>query len=372
MHRRLRPELFARLLAAVSVLAAFAAPARADTVYVVSQSTGGLFRFEASNPAGTITVISGTGTFNTPTALALGPDGDLYVGESGDGDQIVPRIRRVTVTGSTATISTVVTLTGTDQAIYGPGGKLAPAAIAFRRPIDGGQMLVGRNPEPQLGQSTGPVVKVSGWNTGEPTVANFTSGTSLDSSPGLAVSASDGALYVSNSAYGGGGQSIAGQVDRFDAAVDPALFVSTVVSGSGNPIANFGPTGLAVYGSTLYSASTQSSSVYATDVTTGQTSLLGRIQPDFATAFGFDVGALARLSNGDLLTGSVSGLNRSLYLVPASGTGQLLNPYFTYGDFGSIGGIAVVPVPEPTALALAATAAVGLGWRCARRRSRRA
>jgi hypothetical protein len=371
MHRHLRSGLFARLLAVAPILVAFATPARADTVYVVSQSTGGLFRFEASNPAGTITVISAPGTFDTPTALALGPDGHLYVGESGSDPAFAPRIRRVIVTGSTATISTAVILTGTDQSIYGESGKLAPAAITFRRPSDGGQMLVGRNPEPQLGQSTGPVVKVTDWNTEKPTVVNFTIGTALNSSPGLAVSASDGALYVSNSAYGGGGQSIVGQVERFDAAVNPALFVSTVVSGSGNPIANFGPTGLAVFGSTLYSASTQSSSVYATNLTTGQTSLLGTIQPDFAIAFGFDVGALARLSNGDLLTGSVSGFNPSLYLVPASGTGQLLNPYFTYADFGSIGGIALVPVPEPTALALAATAAVGLGWRCSRRRLRR-
>jgi hypothetical protein len=362
MHRQL-----ARLLATVLLFAAFTAPALADTVYVVSQSTGGLFRFEASNPVGTITVISGTGTFNTPTALALGPDGHLYVGESGDGDQIVPRISRVTVTGSTATISTVVTLTGTDQAIYGPNGQLAPAAIAFRRPSDGGQMLVGRNPQ---AQSTGPVVQVTGWDTPAPTVANFTTGTALNSSPGLAVSASDGALYVSNSAYGGGGQSIAGQVEQFDASQDPAPFAGTVVPGSGGPIPEFGPTGLVVSGSMLYSASTQSSSVYGTNLTSGQTSLLAAIQPDFVTAFGFDVGPLARLSNGDLLTGSVSGLNPSLYLVPASGTGQLLTPFFSYQDFGAVSGIAVVPVPEPTALALAAMAVAGLGWRCTRRRPR--
>jgi len=367
MHRPLRSGLFARLLAVAPILVAFATPARADTVYVVSQSTGGLFRFEASNPAGTITVISAPGTFDTPTALALGPDGHLYVGESGSDPAFAPRIRRVIVTGSTATISTAVILTGTDQSIYGPEGKLAPAAITFRRPSDGGQMLVGRNPQEQ---STGPVVKVTGWNTAEPAVANFTTGTALNSSPGLAVSGNDGALYVSNSAYAG--QSIAGQVERFDAAADPAPFVGVVVPGSGDPIANFGPTGLVVSGSMLYSASTQSSSVYGTNLTTGLTSLLGAIQPDFVTAFGFDVGPLARLSSGDLLTGSVSGANPSLYLVPASATGQLLSSYLSYQDFGAIGGIAVVPVPEPTTVALAATAAVGLGWRCVRRQSRRA
>lgn len=363
MHRHLRSCCPASLLAAALLLASVAVPAIADTVYVVSQSTGGLFRFEASNPAGTITVISAPGTFNTPTALALGPDGHLYVGESGDDPEFEPRISRVVVTGSTATISTVVTLTGTDTAIYGEGGTLAPAAIAFRRPSDGGQMLVGRNPQ---AQSTGPVVKVSGWDTATPTVANFTTGTSLNSSPGLAVSASTGALYVSNSAYVGPG--ISGQVEQFNAAQDPAPFVSEVVPGAGGPISGFGPTGLSVFGSMLYSASTQNSSVYATNLTTGSTALLGQIN----SLSGFDVGALARLSNGDLLTGSVSGANPSLYLVPAAGTGQLLDPFFSYNDFGAIGGIAVVPVPEPAALALAATAAVGLGWRCARRRSRRA
>ncbi len=368
MHRA-----FTSLLTAAAIAcAALAATARGDLVYVVSQSTGGLFRFDASDPAGTLAVISAPGAFSRPTALALGPDGHLYVGESGDGDTIVPRISRVTVTGSTATITPVVTLTGTDQTIYGASGRLAPAAIAFRRSGDGGEMLVGRNPENQFGQSTGPVVKVTGWNTSQPTIATYTSGASLNSSPGLAVSSADGSLYVSNSAYGGGGRDIAGQVDRFDAASDPAPFVGTVVSGSAGPISSFGPTGLAIFGSTLYSASTQSSSVYATNLVTLETTLLGRIAPDFETAFGFDVGPLGRLSSGDLLTGSVSGLNPSLYLVSASGTGQLLAPFYTYEDFGSIGGIAIAPVPEPTALALAVAAAVGLGFRCMRSRSRRA
>lgn len=359
MHRQL-----ARLLAAALTLAAFAAPTRADTVYVVSQSTGGLFRFDSANPAGTITVISAPGTFNTPTALALGPDGHLYVGESGDGPEFEPRISRVEVTGSTATISTVVTLTGTDTAIYGAGGTLAPASIAFRRPSDGGQMLVGRNPQ---AQSTGPVVKVSGWDTPTPTVTNFTTGTSLNSSPGLAVSAGDGALYVSNSVYVQ--PAFSGTVERFDSTGN---FVSEVLPGTSG-ISGLGPTGLAVSGSTLFSSSTGFTSyVYATNVATGLTSPLGRIEFNNTTAFGFDAGPLALLSSGDLLTGSVSGFNPSLYLVPASGTGQLLDPFFSYAAFGSIGGIAVVPVPEPTALALAAMAAVGLGWRCARRRSRRA
>lgn len=365
-------RVFTSLFTAAAIAcAALVATARGDTVYVVSQSTGGLFRFDASDPAGTLAVISAPGAFTNPTALALGPDGNLYVGESGNGDTVVPRISRVVVTGSTATITSVVTLTGTDQTMYGTSGRLAPAAIAFRRQSDGGEMVVGRNPETLYGQSTGPLVKVTDWNTAQPTVSTYTSGVSLNSSPGLAVSAGDGSLYVSNSVYGGGGQGISGQVERLNATLDPASFVSTVVSGSSSPIANFGPTGLAVFGSTLYSASTNSSSVYATNLLTDQTSLLGRIEPDFSTAFGYDVGPLARLSNGDLLTGSVSGFNPSLYLVSASGTGQLLTPFYTYADFGSIGGIAIAPVPEPTGLALAVAAAAGLGWHCMRRRSRR-
>ena len=331
--------------------------ARADTVYVISKSTGGLFRFDSGDPAGTIVTLAGVGTFNVPTALALGPDGHLYVGESGANvdTSFVPRIRKVVVTGTTAAISTAVTLSGTDAAIYGPTGKLYPAAIAFRRAEDGGEMLVGRNPEKQ---ATGPVVKIAGWNTPTPVAANFTTGATLASSPGLAVSSVDGSLFVSNSAYGGGGGGIFGTVEQFSAAGD---YVGTVVSGSSVAGGTFGPTGLATSGSTVFSASTQTSTVYAT--TGGTTTPLGAID----TLFGFDAGPLARLSNGDLLTGSVVGFNPSLYLIPSGGTNDLIQPFFSYSDFGAVGGIVTLVVPEPATWALAAC---GIGALAAWRRRR--
>lgn len=363
MHLAAAPRSVHHALIALIVAAGCTLPAaRGDTVYVVSKSTGGLFRFDSGDPLGTLVVISGTGTFNVPTALAVGPDGHLYVAEAGASQDVafVPRIRKVVVSGTTATISTAVSLSGTDTAIYGPSGKLSPAAIAFRRPSEGGEMLVGRNPEMQ---AAGPVVKVTGWNTPTPVVENFTTGTALASSPGLAVSAVDGSLFVSNSAYGGTGEGIAGTVERFDSA---GAFVATVAPGAAVPGALYGPTGLVVAGATLYSASTQNSTIYATNLVSGSTSPLGAID----SAFGFDAGPLARLSSGDLLTGSVIGFNPSLYLIPAAGTEALISPYLQYADFGAVGGIVTMAVPEPTTVALAAAgiAVIVARWRGRRRR----
>jgi sugar lactone lactonase YvrE len=58
---------------------------RADLVYVVSLSLGGLYRFDSTDPNATVTTLQPSGglTLTSPSALAVGPDGNLYIGDSG-------------------------------------------------------------------------------------------------------------------------------------------------------------------------------------------------------------------------------------------------------------------------------------------------
>lgn len=331
MPRHSQRLVMAMILGAWAVAMPLAA--RADLVYVVSLSLGGLYRFDSGDPNGAVTTLKADGTFAAPSALALGPDGNLYIGDSGAQDgSVAPQIIRYAP--ATNTTSTVVTLSAAAQQ--------RPAAIAFK-PGANGDMLVGRNP---FYGNSGPVMKVTGWNGASPAVSNYTTGTALDasSSPGLAVAA-DGTLYVSASVYDG--VNITGTVKKFDSSGAPA---GTAASSS-TP-ATYGPAGLVLAGTTLYSASVQNGVVYSTTLP-GPT----------ATAFGsvggaYEVGPLARLTSGDLLAGSVSGFTGSIYRF--STTGALLGVASSF-DFGQVGGIVVV-VPEPvTPLAAVACCLLGAG-----------
>jgi sugar lactone lactonase YvrE len=336
MHRHLRSGPLARLLAVALLLASVAVPAIADTVYVVSRTTGGLYRFESADPQGTMS--GPLATFSTPEAMALGPDGNLYVGESGESFG-APRIMRYTIaTGST---SEVVSL-----------GGVAPGAIAFLPGPTGG-MLVGRNP---FTGAVGPVLRVTDWNTGSPSVNPYTTGTALDatSSPGLAV-ASDGTLYVSSSFYDG--SVISGTVIEFD----PSGVFQRQVASTATP-QTYGPAGLVLDGNTLYSASVEDGKLYRTTLAEPTTTLFG------STPSAYGAAPLARLSNGEFLTGSVDGFSGAIYRFGAAGTllGAITNPT---APFGQVSGIVTVPVPEPATMLLAATGVIGIAWRLRGRRA---
>jgi hypothetical protein len=311
-----------RSFVAVLVLLAVAVvPCQADTVYTTSFTTGALVRYDSSNPAGTATVLSGSGVLLRPAAIAVGPDGNLYIGEDGDLATIAPRISRYTV--ATGSLTVVHTFASFD---------VFPGSLAF----NGTDLLVGRNP---FFSNTGPIVKLANATGGPVSVSDYTSGGGLASSPGLALGG-DGRLYVADQTYNFGTGIASGPVKRFDST---GGYVGEVIASGSSGLA--GPTGLAITGSTLYTASIMTGSVLRTDLTTDVTT-------SFASAGGpFEVGSLALLADGSLLAGSPSG-SGSIYHFGAGGA--LLSTYAS--GLGQIGGI--VAVPEPTVAAVAAVGAI--------------
>jgi sugar lactone lactonase YvrE len=340
MLRRILPVLAATLCLAPGLAV------RADLAYFVSKTTGGLYTFDTSG--GGITPLTPTNTFPNATALALGPDGNLYIGDSTGGGSI----RRYTVAGGS--VSTVVTLSGSNPA-FG-GGPVSPTALAF---TPGGALLVGRNPESQFsGYPAGQVLEVVGWNGGTPTVQNYTFGAGLNYQTGLTV-ASNGTLFASNTLY--------------DISVSPAVLIGnvvafngageyqSVVAADGTGLGGLsGPTGLGVFGGSLFIASAMDGKVYKTDLANSNTATN---TSEFATTGGDYVGPLAVLSNGNLLVGSVSGFGP---IYEFDTTGDLVTTFGSGGGYGQIGGIVAVPEPAAAILALAGAACAGL-WRMRRR-----
>lgn len=308
-------------------LLSVAAPVSADTVFVTSFTTGGIYRYDTADPAGTLTTLSGSGSMVKPAAMVVGPDGNLYIGEDGDGSTVVPAIRKFDL--GTNTLSTFLAFETFDT---------FPGSIAFK----GSDMLVGRNP---FFANTGPILKVTGVGGGPIVVTDYTTGGGLASSPGLAVGPG-GELYVSDQTYNFITGIASGPVKRFDAS---GAYVGEVIADGSSGL--FGPTGLAISGSTLYTASIMAGTVLQTNLQTDATQA-------FATAGGqFQTGPLALLSDGGLVVGSPAG-NGAIYRFAANG-----GPVGTFSSgLGQIGGLAVVPVPEPSAMALgiAGVAAVAI------------
>jgi sugar lactone lactonase YvrE len=329
------PRRAARCLALLIALLATAlgGPAFADTVYVVSFTTGELVRYDSTNPAGTKTVLTGSGAMTKPSAIAIGPDGNLYIGESGDGASIAPKITRYTV--ATGSLSTIHTFAAFD---------VFPGSLAFKST----NLLIGRNP---FFENTGPIVQLANATGGPFAVSDYTTGGTLASSPGLALAA-DGRLYVSDQTYNSTTGIASGPVKRFDAA---GTYLGEVIASGSSGLS--GPTGLALSGSTLYTASIMDGSIL-------QTNLITDITTTFATAVGpFEVGSLALLADGGLLAASPSG-SGSIYRFGTNGA--LLETYSS--GLGQIGGIVTVAVPEPGAITLAVGGLAAVGWLARRTR----
>jgi hypothetical protein len=320
-------------IASFVALASLVASAVADTVYVASFTTGELVRYDSADPAGTATVLSGSGSLIQPGALAVGPDGNVYIGEDGDGATFAPRISKFEI--ATNTLSTVVAFGAFD---------VFPGSLAFK----GNDLLIGRNP---FYGNTGPIVKLANATSGPLALSDYTTGGGLASSPGLALAA-DGQLYVSDQTYNFISGVASGPVKRFDAT---GTYVGEVIASGSSGLA--GPTGLAIRGSTLYTASIMNGSILQTNLATDATT------PFASAGSSFEVGTLALLADGGLLAGSPSG-SGSIYQFGSDGT--LVGTYAS--GLGQIGGVATVAVPEPGALALAAGGVTAVAWLARRRR----
>lgn len=319
------------LLSLAMMASGLAVESRADTVYASSFGTGELIRYDSSDPTGSRTVLS-SGSLVGPAALAIGPDGNLYIGDAGDGGATAPSILRYNV--SSGSLSTVHTF-----AAY----SVFPGSLAFR----GSDLLVGRNP---FFADTGEIVRLTGVTGGSVSVSNFTSGGKLASSPGLTIDGS-GRLYVASQTYDFQTGIADGSVWQFAADGSP---LGELIADGANGLA--GPTGLAVNGTTLYTASIMSGTILQTNLTTGTTTSFA------STGSAFEVGSLAVLSDGSLLAGSPSGFTGTIYHFGSDGS--LLGSFASgLGQIGGIATVAAVPEPATGLLAVTGLAVVGLAMR---------
>jgi len=333
MHRPIVAGIRWSLSVLCLAISSTPAAAKADTVYALSNNDGRVIRYDSTNPANSVVTLSSSGAIVSAAGLALGPDGNLYIGENGDFSTVAPAIKRLNLANNS--LSTVYSFSTFN---------VFPGALVFK----GNDLLVGRNP---FFGDTGPVVKLSNATGGSVSSSNYTTGGSLASSPGLALGP-DGSLYVSDQTYDFQTYTASGPVLKFDAS---GQYVGEVIA-SGVATGLYGPTGIGIQGSTLFTASIMNGAVLKTNLLDDSTTSFG------TTGVLFGASPLALLADGGLIVGSAGGAG-DIYRF--NGAGLLVETYSS--GLGTIGGLVAVPVPEPASIV---TAMIGAAeaMRCLRRR----
>jgi hypothetical protein len=333
MHRPIVAGIRWSLSVLCLAISSTPAAAKADTVYALSNNDGRVIRYDSTNPANSVVTLSSSGAIVSAAGLALGPDGNLYIGENGDFSTVVPAIKRLNLANNS--LSTVYSFSTFN---------VFPGALVFK----GNDLLVGRNP---FFGDTGPVVKLSNATGGSVSSSNYTTGGSLASCPGLALGP-DGSLYVSDQTYDFQTYTASGPVLKFDAS---GQYVGQVIA-SGVATGLYGPTGIGIQGSTLFTASIMNGAVLKTNLLDDSTTSFG------TTGVPFGASPLALLADGGLIVGSAGGAG-DIYRF--NGAGLLVETYSS--GLGTIGGLVAVPVPEPASIVTAMIGAAG-AMLCLRRR----
>jgi hypothetical protein len=303
--RRLLAFTLVALAACVTVRSA-----RADVFLVSDVRTGGVLKYDTSNPS-VLTPVFTDSQLNTPFGLTFGPGNNLYLDSLGTG--VIYKYTPAQLSGGP--------VTGTPFITMGSGGLTYPNDLAF---LPNGNVLV-------TSYATNQVLQYS--STGTPLGVYASIG--LHGPTGLALDAS-GNLYVSSSldnqilkyGPGGGGAGVA-------LAIPPVDHPSSITIANG-----------VLYTTGFAEDHPTASSVTSYNLTTGL--FQQKFDSRLVNPAGIGVGSDGSLYVTSYASGQIFHLDTTLGIIGFSNTSSFLPTYITSVPSG----VPVGNAPEPTSLAL--------------------